>query len=105
MPKVTRIGDEEENTCNPGYDCCPHHRVGTNATGSPNVFVNGKKVHRVNDTGPTNCPHGGTFESISGSPNVFVNGKPVTRIGDSTKCKKCGLVGKHISGSPDVIVN
>lgn len=44
MPKVTRIGDEEENTCNPGYDCCPHHRVGTNATGSPNVFVNGKNT-------------------------------------------------------------
>jgi len=105
MPSITRIGDNEENTCDPGYDCCPHHRVGTNNTGSPNVIANGKQVHRLGDTGPTNCPHGGTFKSISGSPDVFINGKAVTRIGDETQCMKCGLVGKHINGSSDVFAN
>ena len=84
MPVATRIGDSTTGTCDLGLDCCPHGRSGTNATGSPDVFINELACHRLGDTGPTNCPHGGTFESIEGSPDVFVNGKP-----------KLGLEIKH----------
>lgn len=105
MPQATRISDTTTGICNLGLDCCSHSRSGTNATGSPNVFINGLACHRLTDTGPTNCPHGGTFQSIQGSPNVFVNGLPKTRIGDTTQCINCGETGNHSSGSPNVIVN
>ena len=102
MPAVTRVGDGTTGVCNPGLPCCPHSRSGTNGVGSPNVFVNGKPVHRLSDTGPTNCPHGGTFASVSGSGTVFVNGQPITRIGDTTVCTGCGKSGSHTSGSGNV---
>lgn len=102
MPAVTRVSDGTTGACDIGLDCCPHGRAGTNNTGSPNVFVNGLPLHRLTDTGPTNCPHGGTFASTSGSGTVFCNGLPVTRIGDATTCQSCGIVGSHVSGSPNV---
>jgi uncharacterized Zn-binding protein involved in type VI secretion len=102
MPAVTRVSDGTTGICDVGLDCCPHGRAGTNNTGSPNVFVNGLPLHRLTDTGPTNCPHGGTFASTSGSGTVFCNGLPVTRIGDATTCQSCGIVGSHVSGSPNV---
>lgn len=102
MPAVTRLGDTTTGICNIGQGCCPHDRTGTNGSTSPNVYVNGKGLHRLADTGPTNCPHSGTFESVSGSATVFCNGKPVTRIGDTTKCRDCGQVGSHTVGSPNV---
>jgi len=105
MPKATKIGDKTVGTCDVGEDCCPHLRSGTNAVGSPNVFINDKAAHRLTDTGPTNCPHGGTFKSVEGSPNVFVNNKPLTRIDDTTICKVCGMSGKHSTGSENVFVN
>ena len=105
MPASTRINDRTVGVCDIGEDCCPHSRSGTNATGSPNVFINDLKCHRLGDTGPTNCPHGGTFESTEGSPNVFVNDKPKTRISDTTICQNCGQSGNHVSGSDNVFVN
>lgn len=102
MAAITRQGDATTGICNKGLKCCPHGRSGTNQAHSPNVFVNGKPVHRQNDTGPTNCPHGGTFQSVSGSSTVFINGQPVTRIGDTTTCMSCGQSGSHSSGSPNV---
>lgn len=105
MPKVTRIGDNEVGTCDLGLPDCPHSRSGINSVGSPDIIVNGIKLHRLTDTGPTNCPHGGTFASVSGSTDVIANNLQVTRIGDTTQCKKCGEKGTHVSGSPDVIVN
>ena len=104
MPAVARVSDGTTGTCDIGLDCCPHGRAGTDNTGSPNVFVNGMPLHRLTDTGPTNCPHGGTFASTSGSGTVFCNGLPVTRIGDATTCQNCGIVGSHVSGSPNVFV-
>lgn len=105
MPACTRIGDKTVGTCDPGLPCCPHGRSGTNATGSPNVFINNIPSHRLTDTGPTNCPHGGTFESVEGSPNVFVNMLNQTRIGDTTICMNCGCSGNHSTGSPNVFAN
>lgn len=105
MPASTRISDSTVGTCDLGLECCPHSRSGTNSTGSPDVFINNLKSHRLTDTGPTNCPHSGTFESVEGSPNVFVNGLPKTRITDTTICLNCGQSGNHVSGSQDVFVN
>lgn len=102
MPGITRDGDSTTGICDLGLPCCAHGRSGTNTEVSPNVFVNGKGVHRKNDTGPTNCPHGGTFKSVQASGSVFVNGKPVTRIGDSTSCIVCGQSGSHVGGSNNV---
>lgn len=105
MPAVTRISDSTVGTCDMGLPCCSHGRSGTNATGSPNVFVNTLASHRVTDTGPCNCPHGGSFISTEGSPNVFVNNKPQTRISDTTICQNCGESGNHSTGSPNVFAN
>lgn len=96
MPAVTRLGD----TCT-GHECFPP-RASTG--GSPNVFCNGKPVHRVGDgweahtcTHPK-IPHGTHGGSLaSGSSTVFVNGKPIGRVGDSVSC------GSSVaSGSPNV---
>lgn len=104
MPQATRIGDSTTGICDKGEGCCPHNRSGTNTTASPNVFINGKGAHRLNDTGGTNCPHGGSYKSTSASGTVFANGMGITRIGDTTGCMICGQAGAHSSGSPDVIV-
>lgn len=103
MAAVTRINDGTSGTCDIGEpDCCPHSRSGTNSSGSSNVFVNGRAVHRKGDSGDCNCPHGGNFDSTSGSSTVFVNGKAITRTGDSTSCSSCGKSGNHTSGSSNV---
>lgn len=77
---VVRLGDI---SC--GHDCFPPR---PNDEGSPNVFVNGKPVHRVGDHWATHCCgptcHDGTASSGSGS--VFVNGKAICRVGDTISC-------------------
>ena len=103
-PPATRLGDNTVGVCDLGLPDCPHSRVGTNAQVSPNVFINGRGVHRRTDTGPTNCPHGGTFESVAASSTVFANGLGITRIGDTTVCVACGQAGSHSTGSPNVFV-
>lgn len=102
MPAATRISDNTTGICDVGEDCCPHNRTGTNATGSPNVYINGQKAHRLTDNGTIMCPHGGYFASTSASSTVFVNGKGLTRIGDTTTCQACGQIGNHSNGSPNV---
>lgn len=102
MPAITRIGDSTTGVCDLKLPCCPHGRTGNNGTASPDVWVNGIRVHRLTDTGPTNCPHGGVFESTQGSGTVFVNGLPITRLGDTTVCQVCGEQGNHSGASPDV---
>lgn len=104
MPGVTRVGDHTTGQCDLEKDCCPHDRTGTNDTASPNVYANGRAIHRITDTGPTNCPHAGTFKSTAGSSTVFVNGLSVTRMGDATVCDACGQGGAHSTGSGNVIV-
>lgn len=105
MAYITRIGDSTTGVCDIGLDCCPHSRSGINTTGSPDVIINNKPVHRLTDEGNCRCPHGGTYKSIEGSNNVIANNLLVTRIGDTTQCVKCGQKGQHVSGSPDVIAN
>jgi uncharacterized Zn-binding protein involved in type VI secretion len=100
--EATRVTDGTIGVCNIGLPCCPHSRAGTNATGSPDVRIDGLPAHRVTDTGPCNCPHGGTFESVEGSATVRANGLRLTRIADITVCQNCGQPGNHAAGSPDV---
>ena len=95
MPGVTRVTDRTVGICDLGLDCCPHSRNGTNNTGSNNVFVNDLKAHRLTDTGPT----------IEGSPDIFINDLNLTRLNDNTKCKKCGQMGYHTTGSNNVFAN
>ena len=93
MPAVVRLGDK----CS-GHGCFPSRE---NTEGSPNVFVNGKPVHRVGDSWATHCCgipcHSGV--ASSGSSTVFVNGKPICRIGDNVSCGS-----KMAEGSPNVFV-
>jgi len=99
LPKVMREGDTGTGICNihgvvsitltkanqstvyangklvcvigsEGVGSCGDHIVAT--TGSPNVFIEGKAVHRVTDTGIFDIV-GGTFTSEHGSPNVTAN--------------------------------
>lgn len=104
MPAAARLGDQEVGTCNMKEPCCPHSRVGTNGTVSPNVFINGLGAHRKGDTGPCNCPHGGTFVTTGGSSTVFINGRSAVRISDSTNCQNCGQPGSHSTGSDNVFI-
>jgi uncharacterized Zn-binding protein involved in type VI secretion len=76
-------------------------------TGSPDVYVNGKKVHREGDNNtahpylppPAGCPTHATALS-SGSPNVYVNGHQIGRLGDPYSC---GIT--ITSGSENVFAN
>lgn len=52
-------------------DCCDSGRTGTVSAGSSSVFVNGKRMARINDS---ITPHNGTGKISGGSPNVFVGG-------------------------------
>ena len=102
MPAPTRIGDRETGVCSPGCLSCPHTRNGANDTGSPDVDIDDLAAHRVTDTGPCICPHGGTYESVEGSDDVEINDLPLTLVGHKTRCLRCGFLGHHIEGSPDV---
>ena len=103
-PPAARISDTTSGICDIGAICCPHGRTGTCETGSPNVFTNKLKTHRLGDGGGIDCPHGGYFQSVAASKTVFANGKGITRIGDTTVCVVCGMPGSHVSGSPNVFV-
>lgn len=95
MAAVVRLGD----TCS-GHGAFPPR---ANDSGSPNVFVNGKPVHRQGDHWVTHCdPTPVCHDSVlsGGSSTVFVNGKPVGRVGDDVAC---GSVCAQ--GSPNVFAS
>lgn len=88
MPAITRVGD-----ANTGHDACPPTTL---ASGSSNVFVEGKPAGRVGDPyvahGCKDHPsHVGTI--ASGSANVFINKKPAARVGDPVSCGGCVAEG------------
>ncbi|WP_029009399.1 PAAR domain-containing protein [Azospirillum halopraeferens] len=89
MPAVTRLGD----TCT-GHGCWPPR---PSAGASPDVFVDGRPVHRVGDAWAAHtCPdipetHAGAL--AAGSPTVFVNGRPAGRIGDPVSCGSAVATG------------
>jgi uncharacterized Zn-binding protein involved in type VI secretion len=81
MPPVSRLGDK-----------CTGHAgwpARANDSASPDVFVNGKAVHRKGDHWVTHCdPNNSCHDSTlqSGSSKVFINGKDCGRIGDPVAC-------------------
>lgn len=85
-----------------GHAC---HFPPTPATGgSPNVYVNGKKLMRVGDEYvPHGCAvghapaHGRKLKD--GSPTVYVNGRRAGRIGDPIDCG-----GEAQTGSDNVYI-
>lgn len=94
MTAATRKDD-----LNTGHDACPAVAL---ASGSPDVFINGKAAGRKGDSyashGCKDHPtHTGTISSGSGS--VFINGKAAGRIGDSVSCG-----GTVAQGSGDVFI-
>ena len=95
MPALTRQGDD----CT-GHDDCPPRPL---ATGSPNVFVNGRPAGRVNADQYENhgCFAHASHSAViaSGSSNTFINGFPAGRIGDPVSCG-----GSVAVGSPNVFV-
>ena len=99
MPKVMREGDTGDGVCNihgsvsitltkanqttvyangklvcvigaEGVGSCGDHIIAT--TGSPDAFIEGKPIHRVDDIGEFDIV-GGTFTSKKGSPDVTAN--------------------------------
>lgn len=95
MPAITRQGDNDT-----GHDACPPRPL---ASGSPNVFVNGKAAGRVSADSYAlhgcivHSPHSAVVSS--GSSNTFINGFAVARVGDPVNCG-----GSVAEGSPNVFV-
>lgn len=94
MPATTRVGDN-----NTGHDLCPPVAL---ASGSSNVFINGRAAVRVGDSYSSHScdvhlPHVGAISS--GSSSVFINGLAAGRIGDSVSCG-----GSVAQGSSDVFI-
>lgn len=95
MPAITRSGD----SCT-GHDACPPRPL---ATGSPDVFVNGRAAGRVSADSyalhgcAVHAPHSAVISS--GSGNTFINGFPAGRVGDPVSCG-----GSVADGSPNVFV-
>ncbi len=104
MPAAGRLGDQA-HCPNDAHACpaCPHDVTGGATDGSPDVFVNDRKVLRVGDPGAHgSCCGPETWRAGAGAPAVFVNGKKVHRLGDQTV--HCGGKGQLVEGSPNVDV-
>ncbi|MBF7145065.1 MULTISPECIES: PAAR domain-containing protein, partial [Pseudomonas] len=59
---------------------------GTLVTGSPNVFINGRKAAHVDQSIGACEKHPGPIKVAEGSTNVFINGLPAARKGDKLAC-------------------
>ena len=94
MSNATRLGD-----LNTGHDACTPTAL---ATGSQNVFINGRAAGRVGDSyAPHGCINHPTHSGViaSGSASVFINGKPAGRVGDAVSCG-----GTVAEGSSNVFI-
>jgi len=81
MPAVTLLSD----VCS-GHDCYPSRQ---NDTASPDVFIEGRGIHRQTDHWASHCcPNQGCHDSILaiGSTSVFINGLGCGRVGDLIEC-------------------
>lgn len=95
MPAVARKGDAGAAHCS-GY---------TIATGSPDVFIDGKSVARNGDASTVHqkpqgnkcVPH--VSQIIAQSGSVFVNGQPIAVVGD--RLSECTQI---IQGSESVFI-
>ena len=97
MPAAARLGDPTT-----GHGAFSPRSSA--ATGSTDVFINGRGAVRVGDSWPEHSDGNSSHEhdplskQTTGSPTVFVNGQPLARIGDSISC------GDAVAaGSEDVI--
>ena len=95
MPAVARVGDA-------GAVHCSSYTI---ATGSEDVFIDGKPVARNGDSSTVHqkpsgnkcVPHVSKIIATSGS--VFINGRPVAVVGD--KLSECTQI---IQGSESVFI-
>ena len=96
MPGVVRIGDAHVGHASPTPS--PFHQT-TYASGSGDVFVNGKGAVRIGDT--TGCGD----PAVGSSPDVFVNGILVHRLGDATGGHGSWVPNASASSSSNVFAN
>ena len=85
MPRVVRDSGVDRHACG-----------AIDIQGSPDVFVNGARVHRVGD----GDSHGGI--QAEGSPTTFANNRKVARIGDKHGGDDFHPPSPEATGSPDV---
>lgn len=71
----------------------------TTLTGSPDVFVGGDPIHRVDDYNTEHTVGDSTHSTklAVGSSTVFANGKAVGRIGDTYSCGAAILLPAQIT--------
>ncbi|MGE9553172.1 RHS repeat-associated core domain-containing protein [Erwinia amylovora] len=72
-------------------------KEGVIATGSHNVFINGKPAVIATDSMVACAKDAGAQQMAEGSSRVFINGLPAARIGDQTTCG-----GRVMTGSGNV---
>ena len=76
-----------------------HGKEGVIATGSHNVFINGRPAAIATDSMAECAEDGGSQQMAEGSSRVYINGLPAVRTGDQTTCG-----GKVMTGSGDVVI-
>jgi len=95
MPAFVRVGD----LCT-GHGCYPPRPC---ITGSPNVYSNGKAIHRQGDAWDIHCDckceHAHGAVTARGSSSVFINGIPAARVGDPLTCGSACAQGSPECGS------
>ncbi|CAI0893039.1 RHS repeat-associated core domain-containing protein [Serratia entomophila] len=69
------------------------------ATGSPNVFINGKPAAIATLSQVACSDDGPSMQMAQGSDNVSINGQPASRVGDKTNCD-----AQVMEGSPNVSI-
>ncbi|MDU4289664.1 RHS repeat-associated core domain-containing protein [Mixta calida] len=74
-------------------------KEGVIATGSHNVFINGRPAAIATDSMAECARDGGSQQMAEGSSRVYINGLPAVRTGDQTTCG-----GKVMTGSGDVVI-
>jgi hypothetical protein len=92
MPGVARVNGQDYALC-PEHTCkncarCAHKVQGPATVGSPDVYCEGAKVVRKDDTGvhdSATCCGDNRWKATGGSGTVYVNGKPIFRIDDPTR--------------------
>lgn len=77
-----------------------YHVIGTVTSGSPNVYVNGKKAARLGDRGKHTK---GKFTITTGRPDILINGKKSAFKGSKTNNHRGS--GTIISGSKDIYIS
>jgi len=94
--KIARVDDIFEGYCK----ICDTNVTGRIITGSDNVFVNSKRVARIDDIVQATCGHIGRI--ITGSNSVKVNGRYIAIKGSQVDGDIAGYI---VTGSDNVFTN